>query len=145
MDRATEHIVRLRAGGICEYCRLPEAAAPVEFVIDHIVARQHRGATVAENLALACMECNLHKGPNLASLDPPGTGELTRLFNPRTDAWEDRFQWNGAELVGLTAIGRATILVLSINDPLRVDVRQSLMDEGLFPPRPGATSDGTIG
>jgi len=143
MDRATEHIVRLRAGGVCEYCRLPESAAPVAFVIDHIVARQHRGLTVVQNLALACTECNLHKGPNLASLDPPGTGELTRLFNPRTDVWHDHFRWNGPELTGLTAIGRVTILVLNINDPLRVDVRQSLMDEGSFPLGPVSPSDGS--
>jgi len=143
MDRATEHIVRLRAGGVCEYCRLPEAAAPVAFVIDHIIARQHLGRTVAHNLALACMECNLHKGPNLASLDPPGTGELTRLFTPRTDEWYQHFGWNGPELMGLTAIGRATILVLNINDPLRVDVRQSLMDEGLFAVAPVSPTDGS--
>jgi hypothetical protein len=143
MDRATEHIVRLRAAGVCEYCRLPEAAVPTGFVIDHIVARQHRGPTVAENLALACPECNLHKGPNLTSLDPPGTGAITRLFNPRVDLWTDHFRWNGAELVGLSPIGRATILCLNINDPLRLDLRRSLMEEGLFPrdPQPPTRSE----
>jgi hypothetical protein len=135
MDRGTEHIVRLRAGGVCEYCRLPEALAPIAFVIDHIIARQHRGQTVAENLALACMECNLHKGPNIASLDP-ASGELTRLFNPRTDLWSDHFSWNRAQLVGKTPIGRVTVHTLAINDELRVDLRQSLIDEGLFPRDP---------
>ena len=37
---------------------------------DHIVAVQHGGETVSENLALACCDCNLLKGPNLASVDP---------------------------------------------------------------------------
>ncbi|HEX8912739.1 MAG TPA: HNH endonuclease signature motif containing protein [Humisphaera sp.] len=136
MDRATQHIVRLRAGGLCEYCRLPESLAPGGFAIDHIIARQHRGQTVPENLALACVGCNLSKGPNIASLDPPGTGELTRLFNPRTDDWLEHFAWDGGMLVGRTAVGRATILVLDVNDPVRVDLRQSLMDEGTFPQDP---------
>lgn len=139
MDRATEHRVRLRAGGLCEYCRFPEALAPTTFPLDHIIARQHGGQTTADNLALACMECNLHKGPNIASLDPPGTGKMTRLFNPRTDDWNTHFRWNDGELIGLTAIGRATILILDINQSFRVDVRRSLIDEGLFPriPIPG--------
>lgn len=136
MDRATEHVVRLRGGGLCEYCRLPEALAPVGFVLDHIRARQHYGATVSENLALACMECNLHKGPNLTSLDPPGTGRITRLFNPRKDDWPKHFLWDGGTLVGLTPIGRATILALDINDSVRVRVRRSLIAEGLFPRDP---------
>jgi hypothetical protein len=135
MDRITEHIVRLRAGGLCEYCRFPEAVAPVAFVIDHIIARQHRGETVADNLALACVECNLHKGPNIASLDP-SSGRLTRLFNPRTDQWSKHFEWKGARLIGKTSIGRVTERTLNINDELRVDLRQSLMDEGLFPRDP---------
>jgi hypothetical protein len=38
--------------------------------------------------------------------------------------------------VGLTAIGRTTVAVLNINDPFRVELRQGLIEEGLFPPRP---------
>ena len=136
MNRALEQIVRLRAGGVCEYCRLPEALAPTPFALDHVVAKQHRGPTVLTNLALACPECNLHKGPNLASLDPPGTGRLTRLFDPRRDDWVKHFRWHGARLVGRTAVGRATILCLNINAALRIDVRRSLMDEGLYPGDP---------
>ena len=138
MDRGTEHIVRLRAGGLCEYCRLPEAVAPVLFAIDHIIARQHRGQTVADNLAVACMECNLHKGPNIASLDPD-SGRLTRLFNPRTDQWSRHFKWDGARLIGKTPIGRVTERTLNFNDELRVELRQSLMNEGLFPRDPTFT------
>ena len=54
------------------------------FQIDHVIAEQHHGATVPENLALPCLNDNLHKGPNIAGLDPP-TGLLTRLFHPRQD------------------------------------------------------------
>jgi hypothetical protein len=57
-----------------------------------------------------------------------------RLFHPRRDDWENHFHWQGAHLVGQTAIGRATIALLEINLPQRVALRQALMDEGVFPP-----------
>jgi hypothetical protein len=71
------------------------------------VPRQHEGGDAAENLALACHHCNLHKGPNLSGLDPQ-TGELTRLFHPRRDRWPEHFSEHDGEVTGLTAIGRAT-------------------------------------
>jgi hypothetical protein len=51
------------------------------FHVDHVVARQHGGRTDLSNLALACMHCNRHKGPNIAGSDPR-TGEIVRLFDP---------------------------------------------------------------
>jgi hypothetical protein len=36
--------------------------------------------------------------------------------------------------VGRTAIGRVTIELLKINDEFRVEFREGLMAEGLFPP-----------
>jgi hypothetical protein len=42
-----------RAAGVCEYCRFPQALSLFGFEIEHIVAEQHGGATVADNLALA--------------------------------------------------------------------------------------------
>jgi 5-methylcytosine-specific restriction endonuclease McrA len=54
MEAATERLVRQRAGGRCEYCRLPQEVSPIVFEVDHIVARKHGGADEAENLCLAC-------------------------------------------------------------------------------------------
>jgi hypothetical protein len=71
-----------RAKSCCEYCRIPQNYFPSPFEIDHIIARQHDGPTSLDNLALACLHCNAHKGPNLSGLDPQ-TGQLTRLFHPR--------------------------------------------------------------
>jgi len=110
---------------------MPEPFYPAPFVIDHIIARQHGGATHTENLALACFRCNLYKDPNIAGLDPL-LGELAPLFHPRHDSWADHFAWTGAELVGRTAIGRATVAVLAINHPDSVAVRESLIAEGVF-------------
>jgi hypothetical protein len=43
------------------------------------------------------------------------------------------FRWQGAYLVGRTPLGRATVAVLNINDSYRVELREGLINEGLFP------------
>ena len=139
MNRRTEHTVRRRAGGFCEYCRLPESLSHLPFPLDHIIARQHGGQTTENNLALSCPECNLHKGPNITGIDPK-TKALTRLFNPRVDNWKKHFRWDGAILVGRTAIGRTTEYVVAANTPTRVALRAALMKAGLFPRDPVAGS-----
>jgi hypothetical protein len=133
MDAALAQLVRERAGFCCEYCRMPQSFDPVDFQIDHVIAIKHHGATVAENLALACYACNLHKGPNLAGLDQP-TEEIFRLFHPRHDVWSEHFEWNGGKLVGKTEIGRVTVDVLCINLTHRQLLRNALIAEGVFPP-----------
>jgi len=100
--------------------------------VDRIIARRHGGQTVLENLALACLHCNRHKGPNIAGTDPR-TGKLIRLFHPRTDQWSVHFEWIGAVLAGRTEIGRATIQVLAINAPDFLAVREALIQEETFP------------
>jgi hypothetical protein len=135
MDAALASEVRERAGHACEYCRMPEAFYPtLPFPIDHIIARQHGGLTIPENLALSCLHENTHKGSNIAGIDPL-TGRITRLFNPRRDKWSRHFRWEGPYLVGKTSVGRTTIVVLAMNHPDAVAVRQSLTEEGLFPPK----------
>jgi hypothetical protein len=52
----------------------------------------------------------------------------------RRQKWKRHFRWKGSVLVGRTAIGRATIAVLKINHPDRIQLRESLMEEGVFPP-----------
>ena len=134
MDENLRNEVCRRAGNRCEYCRIHQDQFPFyTFPIDHVIARQHRGATVLENLALSCPNCNLFKGPNIASIDPV-SGELVPLFNPRKERWVEHFAWVGTTLVGLTPVGRATVELLAINHPERLLLRESLMDEGVFPP-----------
>jgi len=112
---------------------MPQQYDTLTFQIDHIIARKHHGTGDPENLALACFACNNHKGPNIAGIDP-ATNEVVLLFHPRRDSWDDHFEWHGAMLVGRTPIGRATIDVLGINLPYRVQLRQMLILEGVFPP-----------
>ncbi len=132
LDPALAELVRRRAAHRCEYCRLPQVFSSTRFQIDHIIAEQHGGRTVAANLALACLADN-HKGPNLAGVDPR-TGEKVWLFNPRRHRWSRHFRWQGPILAGRTPIGRATVAVLGINLPVRVAQRAALMAEGVFHP-----------
>ena len=132
MDAALIRLVWQRAHALCEYCRIPQGYDPVLFEIDHIIARKHRGVTREGNLALACYACNLHKGPNLTGRDP-STGRIVRLFHPRRHRWARHFRWNGALLLGRTAIGRTTIATLKINAQHRVEFREVLLAEGTLP------------
>ena len=133
MEQALISQVWQRAGSICEYCRMPQSYDVLTFQIDHIIARKHHGSDELGNLALACFACNNHKGPNIAGVDPE-TGEIARLFHPRQDNWKDHFEWQDAVLVGRTAVGRATIDVLAVNLPYRIQLRQMLILESVFPP-----------
>jgi hypothetical protein len=127
--------VRRRAGGVCEYCRLPAGVHPIPFEIEHIIPKQHGGRKILSNLAYSCLHCNRHKGPNLSGNDSRGSrSKLVLLFNPRRHQWGHHFRWEGPYLVGRTAIGRVTIVVLAMNDPLRVAMRKALMEDGLFSP-----------
>jgi hypothetical protein len=123
--------VRERAGYVCEYCHLPEAAVRLPFQLDHIIAEQHGGPTALSNCANSCLPCNKFKGPNIAGIDPK-TKKLTPLFNPRRHTWHRHFRWDDPYLRGRTAIGRTTVMVLNINDPVYVAVRRTLMEEGYY-------------
>ncbi len=132
MDAALRDLVWVRAAARCEYCHLPQAAAPVaRFHIEHVRAKQHGGQTVAENLALACPRCNGYKGPNLTGIDPE-MDQVVAVFHPRLQNWNDHFRLNGAEILGLTPSGRATVWLLHMNDEDRVEVRAALLKRGEF-------------
>ena len=83
-------------------------------------------------LALACCCCNRHKGPNLSGMDPV-THRVARLFNPRSQIWEEHFSWHGPLLAGKTEVGRATVHALNVNRPDAVVVRELLLAEGVYP------------
>ena len=123
MDERTRRLVRQRAGHRCEYCGLTEAQSPVaKLQIEHIVPRKHGGTDDPGNLALACIDCNLHKGANLTGIDPE-TGRVVEIFNPRTHDWSEHFAWDALFVAGLTAVGRTTIRVLEINAEDRIRAR----------------------
>ena len=101
---------------------------PEDFHVEHVIARKHGGRNGLENLAWSCMFCNPYKGPNLASFDPD-TKELSRLFNPRSDGWEEHFRMDGARILGLTPVGRTSIWLLEMNSEILLNLRASLILE----------------
>lgn len=90
--------------------------------LEHVRPRKHGGSDDASNLCLACIDCNLYKGPNLTGIDPD-TGAITPLFNPRLQRWDEHFFWKGIRIVGRTSVGRATVVVLNMNSEAQLDLR----------------------
>ncbi|MEM8641300.1 MAG: HNH endonuclease [Cyanobacteria bacterium P01_G01_bin.54] len=79
---------------------------------------QSRGGDDSEdNLALACHRCNGRRYNFTGGIDPQ-TQALVPLFNPRKDQWSEHFVWSQdcTTVIGQTAIGRATIERLDMND-----------------------------
>ena len=126
MDAGARNLVRHRADNRSEYCLLRQEHSHLAHHIEHIVAKQHGGSDDLGNLALACHRCNLCKGPNLTGFDRQ-SGRIVPLFHPRRDRWTEHFAWRGPRIEGLTAIGRATVLVLGMNDARRLDLRAELL------------------
>src|SRR3989442_6347519 len=100
-----------RAGQRCEYCQLSAQLQVGGFELDHVVPRSRGGQTDMANVALACPHCNAHKWAHIDGEDTV-SGQRVALFNPRTQRWEEHFQWSGSrpfEIVGISAHGRATV------------------------------------
>jgi 5-methylcytosine-specific restriction endonuclease McrA len=124
-----------QCGGRCGYCRTDEAVTGVPLVVDHLIPEALGGSTEESNLWLACNQCNLHKGDWITALDPL-TEERVPLFDPRRQSWAEHFDWSpeGDQIVGLTSVGRATVLALQLNRPLLVRARRSWVRAGGHPP-----------
>lgn len=104
-----------RAEHRCEYGHAPELV--FNFPVEHIVPLCRGGANADTHLALACRSCNLRKGVQITGVDPSSGAEIRR-FNPRHDHWSDHFRADleTGDLIGLTALGRATLAALRMNN-----------------------------
>jgi hypothetical protein len=110
---------------------MPQNGTVLPHEADHIRSQKHAGPTTLENLCWACALCNSFKGTDIAA-HPPDSNAVVPLFNPRSDKWVDHFVWQGAVLLGQTPAARATLELLRINQPERVDHRDLLMQLGLW-------------
>ena len=122
-------VVGHRADDRCEYCRVRQIQNVISHQIDHIIARQHGGSDDLDNLALACARCNGLKGTNISGLDPL-TRVLSPLFHPRQDIWIRHFEFNGPVIIGLTPVGRTTVVVLVVNEFKRLQLRMDMIAQG---------------
>jgi hypothetical protein len=49
------------------------------------------------------------------------------LFNPRHERWNEHFAFHGTHIMGITPTGRATVHVLAMNDPRRLELRSEIL------------------
>ena len=133
IPKSLSDLVRQRAHGLCEYCRLPQSSQEATFHIDHIQPQSADGPTVPDNLALACVTCSLRKAARTKARDAV-TGQLVPLFHPRRDLWSDHFRWTrGGKIAGRTPLGRATAAALAMNRLAVIAIRQTLAQLGELP------------
>ncbi|MFV9503513.1 MAG: HNH endonuclease [Oscillochloridaceae bacterium umkhey_bin13] len=123
------------AGHCCGYCRAEERLTGSRLSIEHLVPIAAGGSSERSNLWHSCRECNERKGAQLQVLDPL-SGERVDLFNPRTQSWLAHFRWSddGLQIVGQTAIGRATVAALDLNRAHLLVARQRWVLVGWHPP-----------
>ncbi|OIO87749.1 MAG: HNH endonuclease [Anaerolineae bacterium CG2_30_64_16] len=128
--------IAAEAGHRCGYCLTSQDYTAMPMEIEHIIPRVAGGPTVRENLWLACPLCNGHKAAQTHGVDLE-TDERVSLFNPRKQAWREHFTWSddGTLVIGLTACGRATVVVLQLNNEYFVQARRRWMMAGWHPPQ----------
>jgi coenzyme F420-reducing hydrogenase beta subunit len=117
----------------CAYCQTTTFITGSRLVIDHIIPEAKGGRTILENLCVACHSCNEY---NLTEFADPASLENVLLYHPRKQQWSEHFTWSqdGGEIIGRTAIGRATITALNMNHLEIVEARRRWASVGWHPP-----------
>jgi hypothetical protein len=110
-----------------------ESLQGATFHIEHIIPQCKGGLSKMDNLVLACPGCNLHKAGRIAAIDPT-SGESVRLFHPHQQYWSEHFRFQGYQIEGLTATGRATLAALNLKHWRHQRIREAKEIFGLYPP-----------
>ncbi len=133
ISAALRRSVIQRAKNRCEYCGISQLGQVATFHIDHVIPVVAGGKTTTDNLALACVSCSLRKGAR-QEIEDIETGEVVSIFNPRQQRWDAHFAWNGVAVMGLTAVGRATVQALDLNRSTMLAIRAEEELLGRHPP-----------
>lgn len=131
-----ERRVRKDAQNRCGYCLSPQHLVMARLEIEHIIPIAKGGSNDESNLWLACPICNRYKSDKITNIDSE-TGEIVKLFNPRTQIWSEHFFWtkDGLQIVGKTPTGRATVKALHLSDDAdALEVRSYWVLAGWHPP-----------
>lgn len=125
-----------RANFTCEYCKTPELFSGLALEIDHIVPQSDAGEDTPENTCAACRSCNKYKHGFQTATDPQ-TDKDEPLFNPRTQNWHEHLSWNEdfTEITETSAIGRATVERLKLNNAIIIRARAMWRKAGWTPPQ----------
>ena len=118
----------------CAYCHATEANTGQPMTVDHIMPENQRGSTEFDNLCFCCRRCNEFKGAQIKAQDPL-TAEIVSLYHPRRQKWFEHFEWDetGAVMIGLTAVGRATIIASNMNNAVILAARRRWVSVGWHP------------
>lgn len=135
ISKKQKELVADRAKHCCEYCLSQLRFSPDPFSIEHIVPLSKEGSDNLDNLALACQGCNSHKYTAVLAIDPASGNEVS-LYNPRQDDWKEHFVWNDdfSLVIGISPVGRATIIKLQLNRLGVANLRKALSILGEHPP-----------
>ncbi|MGB7088238.1 MAG: HNH endonuclease signature motif containing protein [Phormidesmis sp.] len=133
VSKPLRRLVIQRAGNRCEYCGLSQVGQAATFHIDHVIPVAADGPTTEKNLALACVACSLYKGARQKVKDVKTSRSVT-IFNPRRQIWTRHFVWVEFEILGLTAVGRATVDALKLNRAVILAIRAEEKLLGRHPP-----------
>lgn len=127
--------IKERANSRCEYCQCCADYSSQPFVCEHIIPVAKGGETRLDNLCYSCGGCNGHKYAKIEGLDPISK-EVVSLYNPRLQNWHEHFAWSNDYLymIGLTPVGRATVLELKLNRNGVINIRSLLFLIGKHPP-----------
>ena len=128
--------VRRTARYRCGFCLFSEVYSPTIFQIDHIIPIAEGGTNEEENLWLLCETCNRAKSNKIEVLDP-NTKTTIPIFNPRTQIWNEHFEWNDdfTIITGKTPTGRGTVADLNLNKERLISIRQNWVSVGWHPPK----------
>ena len=128
--------VAAQAGHRCGYCLTQQEFTAMPMHVEHIIPLAAGGPSTEDNLWLACPLCNSHKGTRTHGADPE-SGERVPLYDPRRQVWHEHFYWNkdGALILGQTACGRATVVVIQLNNEHLVKARRRWVMAGWHPPQ----------
>ncbi len=135
VSKSLRHRLAVQARYRCGYCQMLESISGIPLTLEHIIPQAKGGSNDEENLWLSCRLCNEAKGILTEVLDS-STNERVVLFNPRAQIWTEHFDWSedGTFIIGRTAIGRAIVKALDLNNEFRLRTRAIWVEVGRHPP-----------
>jgi hypothetical protein len=129
-----QRLIRTISNGCCEYCQAPAEYSAAFYHFDHILPAVKGGKSTFSNIAYSCAGCNGYKSDKTHFLDPL-THQITKLYHPKKDKWDEHFQWNNdyLSIEGISPIGRTTVALLQLNREGLRNLRQILILVGAHP------------
>ena len=133
--KAVKEKILERAKERCEYCQSFMNISSHTFHIDHVTPISKGGDNELNNLCLSFGGCNSRKSNRTTITDAINDINVP-IFNPRSHNWNEHFAWsdNFLEILGLTAIGRATVIALDMNRIGLQNLRRLTILSGEHPP-----------